>query len=471
MLHETHNLAGYLEGSLPEGSHERVTMHLERCAHCRAALTTLKAAGRALEAAGRSAPAPAFDAELWSRVRSQISSPHRQPSFRPRWALVGGGGALVTAGIAIVLVLSQPDAIAPPPAKPTITRAPQTAAASGSPKVLAEAPKQRSRIAAQPPVDLTPKGSKAYWSSKEVHPSGPPVEPPAGHTAPPAATPAQPTDRNPGGARSTLLAAAPTYKAPEAELGYRRLNPAPSAAGAYAYDNANAAAPVGSVGGTAATSMADANSGPTLGVPAAAPAPRPAGTAKDEQRGAATRRAEEKTSAAVEVAVAGPLNKIQSPPAPAIVATEPPPAPKVTLFADSLRLSGQEANRTPKPAPKLMAARRLIARADLALANGDTAGARKTYQRVLDNKPIPSEARDAHIGLGDAAVKAKDDAAAIKEYRAAADIARDADLMVKLGKAYERAGKLPEARDAFKTALGLSASCVEAKEGLQRTAE
>jgi Flp pilus assembly protein TadD len=87
----------------------------------------------------------------------------------------------------------------------------------------------------------------------------------------------------------------------------------------------------------------------------------------------------------------------------------------------------------------------------------------------LDTGLPPTQARIAHIRLGDAAVKRKDDATALKEYTAAVEIAKDGSLLTRLGGVYDRLGSADKAESAYRAALALSPENAEARAGLERS--
>lgn len=405
VVHETHNLIGYLDGGLKPDQRARVERHLENCAACRQELAHLRAARHALEAAGHAVPVPPYDNALWSRVHAQIARPHPAPRVHPRWGLALGAASAVL-GITAALMVSDGGGNTPP-AAPQMARAPRAA--------------QRAERAPQRPAPVV-----SAVPPRPATPVPPPVAP--------------------------------------GPLAANRLDTAPDRA---------MPAPVP----TAATRR----NAPTAMV--APPAPRKANASE----GAAQRTGPRLFTRSAPSPVLPRNNYAFAPPATSATASPPPPgaaggvaesasplAAGRAPLADALGVGAADRVPTEKAEATEQRAEKAAARATRNAAPSPVPppphamAALKTATPENDASGTARDARQAAVARGDLAVKVKDDVTALKEYKAALDLGRDAAVLAKLGGVYERTGKPEDARKAYQDALVLSPSHAEARAGLAR---
>lgn len=408
--HETENLVGYLDGGLSEPARERVERHLASCARCRAALAELRAAQAALEAAGADAPAPSHNADLWARVRAEIApAPRVRTGRRPLWALAGGAVGFAAAAASLALWLARP---AP---KPMITAEPPPAAHAPAPAQRPQpAPRPRDRQdireAKPPPPEAEPRPMPAGPPRTRPEPRRlarlePPPETPMRAVPPPA----PPVDRTPTPAAEP----APPVDAPAPAALNNEVRTLKAAPQAEAHDEPAPATP-------------------------AAPAPAPLAGGFGGQRPAPRAAAPRERMA------------LRGAPAPATDAAEASPT---------------KASRQMKAT---LEGQRAFQRANVAMAQGRASEAMAAYREALTEGVTPTEARVAHLRLGDAAVRAGDDETARAEFTAAVEIAKDAETLNRLGAVYERLGDIPKAINAYEQSLILQPGNATARAGLSR---
>lgn len=489
MFHQTHNLAGYVEGSLDPRSLARVEKHLSGCAYCRAALGDMKSVGRLLNAVGTSAEPVRFDAEIWSRVHAQISTPHRQAPVKPRWALAGGGFALAAAAICLVVILQNGAQ------HPQYASHPETSASNNPSAKALMGPGQKTRVAKVPRGEK-PASAGSKWES-ETSPS--PLN---------VLTDSKPIPQAPPmpGADSPTAAIRPEAKTLVAEMPglvdrSRTLNYSNQPSNAYGYkgdtlqpsrgtilnDQHQSAGMAGRMGenamGGASTSYFQQN-----GTPIPGGHPLPAGT----------RVAVAGAEASPPAAVGGDLSA-RPKAARELAATAAPNDSALDIVSDK----GPDMPRTPLTAerqpdgsplglalkPKALAAgtgiasyramtvdtgvstlkgHELLGKADRAFAAGNMPVAVQFYADADKAGLSSAESRLSIVRRADIALQENDALAAVKLYRAAVAKRKDAEVLAKLGDASERAGLATEAIEAYREALSLAPDFKPAKDGLAK---
>lgn len=413
MAHVSDKLAGYLEGGLPESERERVERHLAGCAVCREELAGLKAAGRALAEAGRAVPTPAAAPALWSRVRAEIApAPPRRTA--PWWTFAGASAFAAAALLAMVTLRTGnvPPSVAP----------------------------HRPEMVAKVPLG-EPHADKGTGRSSELPPAGEPK----GTPPPPPGSAQEPVDRpiTPRGAPVVP----PVRPAPVVPL-------------------------------AGAGKSSETLKGTLSGEAAASPEPAsPGGAAGDslalQQR--ETRRALDGGHGAPGTLMA-PKPMPMAPPTPSAAAAPAPLEdsgsatllPEVTGVFSYQEDNGRRASGATSGKTATAGATRLFARAQSDRALGREAESRASYEAALKAGLPATQARMAHVALGEMAVKEKDDHSAMEHFSAALGISRDASVLVLLGGAYERLGQMEKARTAYRDALDLSPNNRDARAGLER---
>lgn len=459
MLHETHNLAGYLEGTLEPRAAARVERHLEACAHCRAALGDMRAAKRVLTAAGESVKPIHYDAELWSRVHARIATPHRRAPIRPRWALAGGGLALSAAAICLAVLMNTPHPDHHPPAGPTLTAVPpgpqkHTMVAKALPHTHATPPRSGEEfgLSEAPPVEKPPNPATA--------PGGPPMP----ETAPPPSTTSL-TKRE-----KELVANANTSQ----------VNVPFGATGNSQRNTWSMGGSESNNGNRASYALKDASRIDAQNVPSATrqvTAPVDNSAALDKIAG--SRNAAPPTNLGATAKQGETLDIVSgaAPPLPRTVGLaappteqgwivkakppQPPPAPSMGL----LPLNG---NVIARVGASSVEGHRLYAEADDAYRAGKDSTARLYYSDAITHGLDSYERRTSEVRLGDLAMKSNEAVTAVKWYRAAASRGKDAEVMSKLGDALEKSGDAKGAAASYRQALALNPSYDSAKEGLDR---
>jgi hypothetical protein len=413
--HVTNNLAGYLEGMLPPETRARVEGHLASCAHCRAELADMRAMGLALTEAGRAAPVPATDGARWSRIHAEIAPTPARRRFAPPWAFAGGAAlaAVVVAGV----LNMRPDTVSPirDEQPRMVARAPETARpAAPSPAIGATREPAEPSAPRRPIIELIPPAPPA--------PTHRPVGPGAAEP-PPATSVRPPAEHSP--ATEPAPVPVPAIAPAPATAAVRR-----EVAGAMAAPEAKALAP------DAIGAALPYHDDTTLRLAAPPDAPATLGDAGGSPFGGGTSAADAQARQAFAPAQSG-----------AVVSQR-----KTATASESKQEALGE-----------------FARAESDRAMGKADKAKKGYSAALDTGLPPTQARIAHIRLGDAAVKRKDDATALKEYTAAVEIAKDGSLLTRLGGVYDRLGSADKAESAYRAALTLSPENAEARAGLERS--
>lgn len=486
MFHKTHNLAGYIEGSLNPQASARLEKHLDKCAHCRAALADMRSVGLLLDATARSAGPVHYDTELWSRVHARIATPHRQAPLRPRWSSAGGGLALAAAAVCLVVIIGnhgsrhvgQQAGNTKLPAYATVAKA-----IPDSPHKtrIATVPKE-----SNPPYRVTPNGNadakfrplNALTDTKPI-PQSPPKSVAERET--PLYQPevkALVAEVPAGSRRSAKIE--DLSSASHGDRNYFDNGNHPTR-GSVVNDQHQTAIVAGRMGENA---MGGASSGylaqnGTPIAPPPSPAAAPSGGALLAYQGTAKLAAKPQ---AVRGAVASPA------PGPAldIVSDKAPAMPNAPLLADRL-LNGSALglrtkaallpikdgmNRfratTPETGVSTLKGRELFTKAESAFAAGDNPVALQLYADADKAGLSSSESRLTYVRRGDIALKNSDAVTAVKLYRTAVTKKKDAEVLYKLGDASERAGLVKEAIDAYREALSLAPDFKPAQEGLAR---
>ncbi|HEY3414994.1 MAG TPA: zf-HC2 domain-containing protein [Armatimonadota bacterium] len=466
MFHETHNLAGYLEGALEPQVASRVERHLESCGRCRSALADMRVAKRLLSATGETIKPIHYDPELWSRVHAQIAAPPRQAPIRPRWALAGGGLALTAAAICLAIVMNLPRPGEHPGANPAH---PGVHYAQKGPAKIAQAPprshSETGRSATPPvrggaPEPLRPPNPRITPESGEAAPAGPPMPTPAVVPTPaPAVTKEHTLVANadtgranvPFGAAGNAHGEVSSLAGSETKLRNRATF---ASKNAMKLDNQNAPSttaqvappPVaeafpadkgssrdGFVSPVAAPTGGRSNDGPEIVAAEAPPPPSTLGLSGHVNDRALTLKAR----------AAQPLTSYQA------------GIPRVGTITARTGVSTVEAHR-------------LYADADQAFRAGKDETASTFYAEAIKSGLDSVERRTSETRLGDLAMKSNDAITAVKWYRAACAQFKDAETLTKLGDALEKSGDAKGAVAAYQQALTISPAMPAAKEGLKR---
>jgi len=477
MFHEANNLAGYLEGSLDPAAKARVEKHLKRCARCRAGLADLESVGRVLDAAGKSAGPVRYDADLWTRVQAQISTPHRQAPLTPRWALAGGSFALAAAAICMVAMFEHGGIrrVQPSTASNSIAiQAPDRPAPGGSMKKtrVASAPLAQKPASAradrQNGVRFRPLNALTDTRPIPMQPSTPAATPPAGVTGRPA---------------KDLVAELPRESAPAAAFGYRdqptvgyvgnaEANRRDRALGVN--DQHQSAAIAGrmgenSAGGASHLGYYNTQSG---GPQAAASAPGSAvapGEIAFKLKALPTAKPAPAASGVLDIAAD------KAPRMPGHLGVSDGRVDHLALGGATRRVAPEAKDRivpyrsTPvETGVSTLKGQELLSQAESAFAAGKLPVAVRLYDDADKAGLSTSERRLAEVRRGDIALRNNDAVSAIKLYRAAIAKRKDAEVLAKLGDASEKAGLVKEAIDAYREALSLSPDYKPAKDGLER---